>query len=254
MHLRYEINPPKLIKNNVLLDDYKIQDLLESINNNIYTITKKCSGIHITDSVLGIPRISPLILSSIIKNNCKNIGITTSLRIRDRNFTSITQYMYDSILLNIDGILLINGDKPLLESKDFDLSPSKVVKHFKQIGIMDKIDLFLSIPSNPDFDIIKNKIESEPTGFITQIVNEVEQVSTIVDNLKPQGFKIIPCILLPSSNNLKSALKLDFDWSNYQYRILDFIREVYDISKDMIITSPNDFVYAKNVIHNLLGL
>jgi len=252
MHLRYEINPPKIIKNNIILSDYKIQNLFQTTCNNTFKIARRCNSIHVTDSVLGVPRISPLTLSALLKNNYKNMEITTSLRVRDRNVTSITQYICDSVLLKINGVLLINGDKPSLESSDSSLTPSKMIKYFKQIGIINKIDLFLSIPSNPDFNKIQNKINSEPTGFITQVVNKVEQVSNIVDKLKPQGFKVIPCILLPSTNNLKSALKLKFDWTDYQHRILDFIKEIYQISKNVIITSPNDFAYANDIINNLL--
>jgi len=252
MHLRYEINPPKIIKNNNILNHNDIANLLKNTYNNISKITKNCNSIHITDSVLGSPRISPLTLTALLKNNYNSdIEITTSLRVRDRNIISITQYVYDSILLKTNGILFVNGDQPYLKSNDSYLTPSSVIKYFKQIGLINKMDLFLSIPNNPSFNKIQNKINAEPTGFITQVVNRVEQVSNIVDLLKPHGFKIIPCVLLPSINNLKSALKLNLDWSNYQYRILDFIKEICKMSDDIIITSPNDFNYANDVISSL---
>ena len=50
------------------------------------------------------------------------------------------------------------------------------------MGFDKKIDLFLSLPSNPDFEKIQKKIDAEPTGFITQVIHSVEQVSKISDN------------------------------------------------------------------------
>ena len=53
MTIRYEINPPKVS------DPSSRIDLLDE---RIEQISKFCDGIHVTDSVLGIERISPLII------------------------------------------------------------------------------------------------------------------------------------------------------------------------------------------------
>ncbi len=247
MLLRYEVNPPKIILSKALLEYNVMQNKLSKLKYNIRGIARNCRGIHITDSVLGIPRISPIAFTSLINSTNKKIEITTSLRVRDRSITSIIQYVYDSILLKINGILVINGDEPHNKSKNFGLIPSQIIKYFRQMGITNKIDLFLSIPNNPDFNKIQKKINAEPSGFITQVISTVDQVSRIVDKLRPQGFKIIPCVLLPSIKNLKSANRLNFDWSNYQHKVFDFIKDVHHISKDVIITSPNDFTYANKI-------
>jgi len=52
MTVRYEINPPKIS------DDG--QDVRNVLFERIETISSVCNGIHLTDSVLGIPRVSPL--------------------------------------------------------------------------------------------------------------------------------------------------------------------------------------------------
>ena len=72
-----------------------------------------------------------------------------------------------------------------------------------------------------------------------------------MDKLKPQGFKIIPCILLPSEKNLQSAKRLNFDWSNYSNDVVGFIKEAHKISGNVLISSPNDFKRALEVLKKL---
>jgi len=73
----------------------------------------------------------------------------------------------------------------------------------------------------------------------------------IASRLKPDGFKSIPCLLLPSQNNLKSAEFLKIDWSNYKENIIGFINEIHSITDDILITSPNDFKRAYETISKL---
>ena len=129
------------------------------------------------------------------------------------------------------------------------LIPSQVVKHLKEL-VGGKIDLFLSLPSNPNFEKIQKKIDAKPTGFITQVIGSEEQVSKIVENLKPKGFKIIPILLYPSEKNQKSADFLKLDWSNYQNRFLDFVKRIHDLCDDVLITSPSDFSGVKKELEN----
>jgi homocysteine S-methyltransferase len=85
--------------------------------------------------------------------------------------------------------LILKGDASPNEQKESGLVPSQVVKHFKEMGFDKKIELFLSLPSNPDLEKIQKKIDAEPTGFITQVIHSVEQVSKISDDLKSRGFQ-----------------------------------------------------------------
>ena len=73
----------------------------------------------------------------------------------------------------------------------------------------------------------------------------------ISDGLKPNGFKIIPCLLLPSHKNSKSAEFLKIDWSDYKENIIGFINEICGITDDILITSPNDFKRAYETISKL---
>ena len=55
MTIRYEINPPKVSDP---------PSRIELLDERIEQISKFCDGIHVTDSVLGIERISPLLIGA----------------------------------------------------------------------------------------------------------------------------------------------------------------------------------------------
>jgi len=59
MTLRYEINPPKITQNSSLSQEDTLK-LLDKVKLRVSEISTLCDGVHFTDSVLGIPRISPI--------------------------------------------------------------------------------------------------------------------------------------------------------------------------------------------------
>ena len=250
MTISYELNPPKVIQDTIL-SHKELQDSVNRLKDRVFIVSKHCDGIHITDSVLGIPRISPMTTGAFIRSSNTKIEITSSIRVRDRNLTSLTQSVCDAILLDLNGVLILKGDAPPKGPQDSKLIPSDVVKQFNQQGFGKKIDLFLSLPSNPDFGKIHKKIEAEPRGFVTQVVNSLDQITRVVDKLKPQGFRIIPCIMLPTEKNTKSARMLNLDWSNYSDDAVSFIKNAHKISGDVLISSPNDFKGALETLKKL---
>jgi len=251
MTVTYELNPPKVIQDTVL-SHQELQQSVDKFRAKAVEIGKVCDSIHVTDSVLGIPRISPITAGFFIKNSNNKIKISASIRVRDRNQTAITQTLCDAILLNLNGVLILKGDPPPTGPKDSGLVPSEVVKQFNEQGFNKKIDLYLSIPSNPDFEKIHKKIEAQPKGFVTQVVSSVDQVTKIVDKLKPQGFRIIPCVLLASDLNQKSAKMLNLDWSNYRKDVVGFVKEINKIAGNVLLSSPNDFNEAVKVLKSLI--
>ena len=253
MTIRYEINPPRVISDGVL-SHKEVKSLLGKVEKRIISASKYCGGIHLTDSVLGVPRISPITTGAIIRNDGLKLDITASLRVRDRNITALTQSVYDAILLGLDGLLILKGDEPPKGPKDSKLIPSGVVKHFTELGFDKNLDFFLSLPAEPDYDQIQKKIESEPKGFITNVIQSPEQVHHIVDRLKPQGFKIIPCVMIPSYNNAKSAQMVGIDFAKYENIVQDFITEIHESAGDILITSPNDFKSALEVLSKIKGI
>ena len=250
MTITYELNPPKVIQDTVL-SHRELQRSVDRLKKRALEISKVCNSIHVTDSVLGIPRISPITIGLLIRNSNGRVELSASVRVRDRNITSITQSICDAILLKLNGILILKGDPPPTGPKDSKLVPSEVVKQFNDQGFGKKIDLFLSLPSNPNFDKIHKKIEAEPRGFVTQVISSIEQIERIVDKLKPQGFRIIPCIMLPSKKNIKSAKLLNLDWSGYDDDSVSFIKEANKISGNVLISSPNDFKGALETLKKL---
>lgn len=251
--MRYEINPPRVIQEKVLSHE-EVQSSLDKLKKRIFEISKHCNGIHLTDSVLGVPRISPITTGALIRNDGLEINITASLRVRDRNLISLTQSVYDAVLLGLDGLLILKGDEPPEGPKDSKLAPSGVVEYFKDLGFGKNLDFYLSISADPDFDKIQKKIDAEPTGFVTQVIQSPEQVFRIVDRLKPQGFKVIPVIMVPSEKNAKSFSMLGVDYRKYQDRFADFVREIHRSAGDVLITSPNDFKAASEIMIQLKEL
>lgn len=239
MTIRYEINPPKITQENLTRD--KLQERVNRIRERIDTIRDYCGGIHLTDSVLGMPRVNPITVGSLIRRDGNDLKISASVRVRDRNLTSLTQSISDALLLDLDGILFLKGDKPPEGPKDSGLVPSEVVKFFNEIGFGKKVDIYLSLPSNPNFDKIQRKIDAQPAGFITQVISSTEQMERIVDKLRPQGFKILPIVLFPSPKNTRSAKFLNLDWSGYEKDFEGFIRDIHKLAGNVLITSPNDF-------------
>ena len=242
MTVRYEINPPKVS------DDG--QDARNILFERINMIGSVCNGIHLTDSVLGIPRVSPFEIAKKIRESNKDMKITCSLRVRDRNLNELKKIVEESIGI-VDGILVLMGDKSDKSSNKEELIPSQVVKALNEDGFGKKTELFLSIPSNPNFAKIQKKIDANPAGFFTQVIHSKEQIEKISNQLNSNDFKIIPCLLLPSHKNLKSAEFLKIDWSDYKENIVGFINEIHGITNDILITSPNDFKRAYETISKL---
>ena len=250
MTIIYEINPPKVIQDTILSHD-QLSESVERLKERAIKIGHTCDGIHLTDSVLGIPRVSPITAGFFIRDSNSKIRITASIRVRDRNLTSITQTICDAILLNLNGVLVLKGDAPPVGPKDSRLVPSDIVKQFNEQGFGKRIDMFLSISSNPDFEKMHKKIEAQPKGFVTQVISSIDQVTRMVDTLKPQGFKIIPCVLLASEKNTKSAQMLNLDWSGYNKDMAEFVKQIDKIAGNVLISSPNDFAGALDLLHKL---
>ena len=82
MTILYEINPPRIS------DD---QNHLNMVLDRVESISSICDGIHLTDSVLGIPRISPLNIAKKIRESNQKIKLTCSLRVRDKELNTIEE-------------------------------------------------------------------------------------------------------------------------------------------------------------------
>ena len=242
MTIRYEINPPKTTDP---------PSRIELLDQRIEQISKFCDGIHVTDSVLGIERISPLIIGAEIKQKFPELLVTISLRVIDKTILQIIDFTDAAIHAKIDGILVLMGDPSPDNDYKSGVIPSEAVNVLVQNGYDQKIHLYLSLPSKPNFEKISKKVNSKPKGFVTQVIHDVSQVERISDYLKPKNFELIPCVLYPSSKNNRSAEFLNLDWSNYESDFSSFIHEIENVTGDVLLTSPNDFKGALDFLTRL---
>jgi len=241
MTITYEINPPRIPAE---------QNTLNVLLERIESISTVCDGIHLTDSVLGIPRVSPLDIAKKIRETNQKIKLTCSLRVRDKELNTIERIVKESVGI-VDGILILMGDRSNTNSEKTYLVSSQVVTSLNDKGFGEKLELFLSIPATPNYTKIQKKINAKPKGFFTQVVSSKAMVQRITDFLKPSGFRIIPCLLLPSEKNSKSAEFLKIDWSDYENNFLEFAQQIHDLAGDILISSPNDFKGAHETLSKL---
>ena len=233
MTVRYEANPPKMLPG-INLDSVALEFV-----RKISTIYSSCDAMHLTENVLGLQRMSPISIGRMIKNNTPDLPITVSLRVRDKSEQQIHAFVNDCIDAGFSGILVLMGDPQQDGMPDSGEIPSSVVKRLHSQGVDSDIDLYLSVPNNPDFRRLEKKIDACPKGFITQVIQSPEQVQALHDSLS--GFAIVPILLFPSEKNLKSAKFLDIDLATYDKNFEVFTRDIHAITGDILITSPNDF-------------
>ncbi|MGB0856202.1 MAG: 5,10-methenyltetrahydrofolate synthetase [Nitrosopumilus sp.] len=243
MTIRYEANPPKI------LSDVDTNESITKFIKKIKTISKNCDAIHLTENVLGYQRVSPIKIGKIIRKEIPDIPITISLRVRDKNEEDIFKVVEESIALKISGVLILMGDPSQTGKADSDQIPSATVHKLRERKIDSKIDLYLSVSNQPNFSRIGKKINAKPKGFMTQVVQNVEQVQNLADNLK--GFSVIPIILFPSEKNKKSAKFLNLDLTSYAQGFKEFVKESHKITGDVLITSPGDFDGVNSFLENL---
>ncbi|AJW70373.1 5,10-methenyltetrahydrofolate synthetase [Nitrosopumilus adriaticus] len=233
MTIRYEANPPKI------LPDVDTNESILKFIDKIKMISKKCDAIHLTENVLGFQRVSPIEVGKIIRKEIPNLPITVSLRVRDKSEKEISEFVDNCIAIGFSGILVLMGDPSQSGKQDSGQIPSTVVKKLREQGLYSKIDLYLSISNKPNFSKIGKKLESKPKGFMTQVIQNIEQVKILSDNLK--GFSVIPILLYPSPKNEKSAKFLNLDLATYSQEFEELLDKTQKITGDVLITSPSDF-------------
>jgi 5,10-methylenetetrahydrofolate reductase len=122
MKISYELNPPKIVIDDHHFDVMRLNQELQILLNRSSELVNLVNGIHLTDSVLGIPRVSSITAASYIRKNTGRVGrgsnnnnrlkLSCSVRTRDRNFTSFCQFVTDAILVRVESLLILKGDEP----------------------------------------------------------------------------------------------------------------------------------------------
>jgi hypothetical protein len=265
MKITYEMNPPRIMAslsnsnyndpNTPKRERFDLQSLssdLERFYCRVRMLYGLAHMIHVTDSVLGIPRLSSVSIGREIVQKHK-LRARCSIRVRDRNTNAILQLVTDAIIAGIDGLLVIKGDEPRHSSIDSALKPSSVVKFLNEHGFSKHIRLYLSIDAeNYSEDELNRKISAEPHGLITQSLSSLEPLVSLADRVKANNMCIVPCIMVPSPKNKASASSINLDWSRYEHDVESFVLEAYSLCGEVMITSPNSFNDGINILKRVM--
>jgi 5,10-methylenetetrahydrofolate reductase len=255
MKIAYELNPPKIVKGE-RLDLAQLMEDMQLMASRAAQLSGLVSGIHLTDSVLGMPRVSSITAANyIMKNNgAEKINISCSIRVRDRNFTSLCQAVSDAIMARIDSLLVLMGDEPVDGPGDMGLRPSAAIKMLKKEGYDAQIKLDLSFPAkitNRLAASVKNKLDAKPHSLVTQSISSLSDLGEIVDLAKPHGIRVAAVIMVPSEKNRQSASIIGLDWSGYEKNPADFVRQAARIADGVFLTSPNSFGSGVELLNQL---
>jgi 5,10-methylenetetrahydrofolate reductase len=243
MKISYELNPPKIVKG----DRFNLAQLkedMQAMSDRASQLVGLVSGIHLTDSVLGIPRVSSVTAAGYIKGHVNAGMLSCSIRVRDRNFTSLCQAVSDAILIGVDSMLVLMGDNPADGPSDSGLRPSAAVKMLRKEGYNSSIKLDLSFPAkvrDRSAKPVQNKLEAKPDSLVTQSISSLSDLGEIVDIAKPHGIEVAAVVMVPAEKNRHSASLIGLDWSEYEKDPADFVREVAKIADRVLLTSPNSF-------------
>jgi 5,10-methylenetetrahydrofolate reductase len=253
MKLRYELNPPK-IELNGSINLLSLRVRMDGFQKRAELLDGLVDGIHITDSVLGIPRLSAIVTAGHLKMNRKldSISVTCSLRTRDRSFLSTCQFVADAILVGIKGLLLVAGDDSSDSAKYSVTRPSETVRSLRNMRYNEHIELDLAVPNRiGKSSLIQKKIDVKPNAFITQSIDSLEALRSIVDLSHRNKIKVIACIMIPCEKNEPSAKIIGLNWSDYKDTPIDFIKEAGRLADEVLLTSPNNFNAAIQLLEQL---
>jgi 5,10-methylenetetrahydrofolate reductase len=246
--IRFELNPPKTVQNRYF-EEYKLRDSLSSLVGRARELVGLVDGIHITDSVLGIPRISGISFAHFIRHSGNSLPISCSLRARDRNYTSFMQFVGDAILLGLESILILKGDELGPDSSTSNLKPTEILKALQREKYDRYINFNLAAPSKvTDRFQIEKKILSKPHSLVTQSIESLGDLRELADLAKQHGIRTVACIMIPSDKNLKSAQMIGLDWNEYSKDPVSFIMEASKIADEVLLTSPNHFAAAIEIL------
>lgn len=241
LKLTYELNPPKIARDG-RYDRRSLGHDMEVLLKRASQL-KRADGIHLTDSVLGVPRISSITAASHVRRVAKNSKLSCSVRTSDRNAITLCQAAADAVMSGVDSLLILLGDAPT-DGRDSGLKPSAAVTMLKDLGFGNRIKLNLSFPdkvANRESPAIQNKLAAKPHAFVTQSISSLSDLGEIVDLARPHGIKTIACVMVPADKNFQSAKMIGLDWSGYEKEPEDFVKKAGRMAGSVLLTSPNSF-------------
>ncbi len=252
MKITYELNPPKITGQGTF-DRARLDADMQSVAQRASRLKGLVAGIHLTDSVLGIPRVSSITMAGFLKKFSNDIKFSCSLRTADRNYTSLCQAAIDAIMLDVDSLLILMGDTPA-DGRDSGLKPSVAIRMLKDEGYDGRIKLNLSFPArikDRSSPAIQNKLDARPHAFVTQSISSLSDLGEIVDLAKPNGIKVVACIMVPADKNKQSAEMIGLDWRQYERNPVDFVKSAAGMADAVLLTSPNSFKSGLDLLGQL---
>jgi 5,10-methylenetetrahydrofolate reductase len=286
MKISYELNPPKIVINDHHFDVMRLNQELQILLNRSSELVNLVNGIHLTDSVLGIPRVSSITAASYIKKNTgggrgsnnNRLKLSCSVRTRDRNFTSFCQFVTDAILVGVESLLILRGDEPAsagvgagigtgvkgerkrreeedgVGQKSSGLKPTSILSILNDKKYNKSIHLNLSVPSKIFYhnrSLFEKKIEAKPYSLVTQLISSLSDLGEIVDIAKSFKIKVVACVMIPSDKNRRSADIIGLDWKEYEKNPVDFIKAASTLADEVLISSPNSFRMGIDLLKSL---
>ena len=255
MKVSYELNPPKIVRGE-RFDLGQLRIDIQKMVERASQLSGRVAGIHLTDSVLGIPRLSSISAASFVLTELgrNSPSLSCSVRSRDRNFTSMSQAVGDATVLGVESLLILLGDEPTDGPGRSCLRPTLALEMLKKEGYHNWIKFSLSFPARvrdcPPRSFEK-KIEAGPDCFVTQSISSLSDLGEIVDLAKAHGIKTTAVIMVPSEKNRQSASLIGLDWSGYEKEFVDFIKNAGRIADSVLLTSPNSFQAGLDILDKL---
>jgi len=250
LQISFEINPPRIVQGQ-FFDSNLLNQALQKFIKRTLSVVDWVDGIHFTDSVLGIPRISSVSAACYLKMKCNKSNVTCSVRTRDRNFISISQLVSDAILIGVKALLVLMGDEPQ-QGSGSGITPSTALKMLYCEQFNRSIEFQLTIPNRiQNMSSIQKKIDAKPSAFVTQSIQSIYELGKVVDMLKPYHIPVVACIMIPSKQNQLCAQMIGLDWRAYQNNPVDFVREAGSIAAGVLLTSPNSLGSALELLQTM---
>jgi 5,10-methylenetetrahydrofolate reductase len=242
MKISYELNPPKIASDG-LFNYRHLEKGMETLRERASLLKKHTDGIHLTDSVLGVPRVSGISAAARIGKAAGDLKISCSLRTSDRNVITLSQAAIDSVMVGIDSLLLLMGDAPT-DGRASGLKPSQALALLRDQGFDRKVKLDLSFPAKiPDkwSPAIQAKLAARPRAFVTQSISSLSDLADVVDLAKQNSIGVTACVMVPSIKNTLSAKMIGLDWSGYEKEPVEFVKKAGRLAGSVLLTSPGSF-------------
>jgi homocysteine S-methyltransferase len=242
LKVAYELNPPKVARDG-RFEQRRLESDMAVLRERAAQLGRYADGIHLTDSVLGVPRVSSITAATFVKKAARDAKLGCSIRTSDRNVITLSQAAADAVISGVSSLLILLGDAPA-DGRNSGLKPSQAVRMLSEQGFGRKLELDLSFPAkiaDREAPAIQAKLDARPHALVTQSISSLSDLCEIVDLAKPRGIKVVACIMVPSEKNAQSASMIGLDWSGYQKEPAEFVKRAGRIAGSVLLTSPNSF-------------